>query len=117
MHWSCFHYECEHQAAGSTDDDPDIACREMSGPSLRLRGAARLVRGWLIENQSLVGKDPRCPRQMRTLVPTLLDAELVARLRVGHEHKVWSVLLMRAPTSVKLRTSSATSPVPADRNA
>jgi hypothetical protein len=33
MHWSCFHYEFEHQAAGSTDDDPDIACRDPSCPA------------------------------------------------------------------------------------
>lgn len=33
MHWSCFHYEFEHQEAGSGDGDPDIACRDPAGPA------------------------------------------------------------------------------------
>lgn len=33
MHWTCFHYEFEHQAAGSAVDDPDIACKDPACPA------------------------------------------------------------------------------------
>jgi ferredoxin len=36
MHWTCFHYEFEHQAAGSADDDPDIACKDPVCPARAL---------------------------------------------------------------------------------
>jgi hypothetical protein len=56
MRWSCFHYEFEHQLAGSADDDRN----RMQGyvvPRRRVRppGAARLVRSRLTESRP-VGK-------------------------------------------------------------
>lgn len=32
MHWSCFHYEFEHEGAGASPD-PDIACRDPKCPA------------------------------------------------------------------------------------
>jgi hypothetical protein len=32
MHWSCFHYEFEHELEGSSPD-PDIACRNPGCPA------------------------------------------------------------------------------------
>ena len=31
MHWSCFHYEFEHDMMGS--DDPDVACPDPACPA------------------------------------------------------------------------------------
>jgi hypothetical protein len=49
MHWSCcFHYEFEHQAAGSADDDHDVACMDPACPARAFDREAQL--DWLAGN-------------------------------------------------------------------
>ena len=55
MHWSCFHYEFEHQAAGSADDDPDIACRDPACPARAFDREAQP--DWLTDKRA--GRAPR----------------------------------------------------------
>ena len=46
MHWACFHYEFEHEIAGS--EDPDIACANPCCPRARVRfrsAASRVAQG------------------------------------------------------------------------
>lgn len=47
MHWSCFHYEFEHEPAGSSPD-PDIACRDPGCPARALDTEA--VPNWNAED-------------------------------------------------------------------
>lgn len=61
MHWTCFHYEFEHDPV-----EPDEACRDPSCPSRQLSG-----------NIPVVVKEPRLARTVAALVHDLDERFLV----------------------------------------